>query len=231
MDGQVRPLCKKEYMQKLEKLNELDKKILETAKEEFLEYGFFKTNVDNIASKLKIGKGTIYRHFGKKHSLFLFILAYMLKENWLTSKTLISKDIDFYSSINLFIDNLIKFNKESSKFFAHVFSEDVGNEILKAKRKDKQVKELFDFIMDCRKNVIDIISEIIEKGKKEGVVDKDINTAIVSELVLISLNQFVLSLFMDKKFNKINYSVDEAIKELKDFILRGIGYKNKGGNK
>ncbi len=40
-------------LEKLENLTEIDKKILEVAKEEFLENGFFKTNLDNIALKLR----------------------------------------------------------------------------------------------------------------------------------------------------------------------------------
>ncbi|MCX7820803.1 MAG: TetR/AcrR family transcriptional regulator [Brevinematales bacterium] len=213
-------------LEKLENLSELDKKILETAKEEFLENGFFKTNLDNIAFKLKIGKGTIYRHFGKKHTLFLSIVAYMLKQNWLSSKELISKELDFYRSFEILIENLITFNKETSRFFSAVFSEQVWNEILKAKKKDKQIKELMDFIMNCRKDAIEMIARIIDKGKREDSINKNINSQILGEIILITLNQFILSFFMEKRFNKIDYSIEEATKELKEFILRGIGYKN-----
>ncbi|MGC8771505.1 MAG: TetR/AcrR family transcriptional regulator [Brevinematia bacterium] len=213
-------------LDKLENLSEIDKKILEVSKQEFLEHGFFKTNLDNIALKLKIGKGTIYRHFGKKHTLFLSIVAYMLKQNWVSSKELISKELDFHKSFDIFIDNLINFNKETSRFFSAVFSEQVWNEILKAKKKDKQIKELMDFIMNCRKNAIDMIAEILEKGKKENLINKNVNSLILGEIILITLNQFILSFFMEKKLNKIEYSIEEATKVLKEFILRGIGYKN-----
>ncbi len=213
-------------LDKLENLSEIDKKILEVSKQEFLEHGFFKTNLDNIALKLKIGKGTIYRQKKKKHTLFLSIVAYMLKLNWLSSKELISKELNFYKSFDIFIDNLINFNKETSRFFSAVFSEQVWNEILKAKKKDKQIKELMDFIMNCRKNAIDMIAEILEKGKKENLINKNVNSLILGEIILITLNQFILSFFMEKKLNKIEYSIEEATKVLKEFILRGIGYKN-----
>ncbi len=150
----------------------------------------------------------------------------MLKENWLSSKELISKELSFYKSFDTFIDNLINFNKETSRFFSAVFSEQVWNEILKAKKKDKQVKELMDFIMNCRKNAIDMIVQILEKGKGENLLNVNINSQILGEIILITLNQFILSFFMEKKFNRIEYSIEEATKELKEFILRGIGYKN-----
>ncbi len=45
-------------------------KILQAAQEEFAKKGFHDTAVSEIADKANVGKGTVYRHFGNKETLF-----------------------------------------------------------------------------------------------------------------------------------------------------------------
>jgi AcrR family transcriptional regulator len=45
-------------------------RILEAAKQEFSRKGFHRTVVSDIADRAKVGKGTVYRHFGNKEDLF-----------------------------------------------------------------------------------------------------------------------------------------------------------------
>jgi TetR/AcrR family fatty acid metabolism transcriptional regulator len=45
-------------------------RILEAAKQEFSQKGFHQTVVSDIADRAKVGKGTVYRHFGNKNDLF-----------------------------------------------------------------------------------------------------------------------------------------------------------------
>ena len=48
-----------------------EQQILDCAALVFAKHGFRNTDVQEIADRLAIGKGTIYRHFGSKDSLFL----------------------------------------------------------------------------------------------------------------------------------------------------------------
>lgn len=52
------------------KQSDVDKAILEAAMKEFAGNGFHDTAVADIAERAGVGKGTVYRHFGKKHRLF-----------------------------------------------------------------------------------------------------------------------------------------------------------------
>lgn len=58
--------------------DETDLKILREAQKIFSQRGFYKTDVEEIASKAGVGKGTIYRRFGKKKSLFLSLIEWGL---------------------------------------------------------------------------------------------------------------------------------------------------------
>jgi AcrR family transcriptional regulator len=58
--------------------------ILCTALEVFAEHGFAHTDVQVIADRVGIGKGTVYRHFGSKEGLFLACAQH--SRQWLTGQ-------------------------------------------------------------------------------------------------------------------------------------------------
>ena len=53
--------------------------ILESAMDVFSERGFYETNVDEIAHRANVGKGTVYNHFGNKRKLFLSVIEWGLE--------------------------------------------------------------------------------------------------------------------------------------------------------
>ena len=50
-------------------------RILKAAKEIFFRDGFADTNLDEVASRAAVGKGTLYRHFESKAELYVAVLA------------------------------------------------------------------------------------------------------------------------------------------------------------
>ena len=50
-------------------------RILKAAKEIFFRDGFADTNLDEVASRAEVGKGTLYRHFESKVELYVAVLA------------------------------------------------------------------------------------------------------------------------------------------------------------
>ena len=50
-------------------------RILKAAKEIFFRDGFADTNLDEIAARAEVGKGTLYRHFESKVELYVAVLA------------------------------------------------------------------------------------------------------------------------------------------------------------
>jgi AcrR family transcriptional regulator len=50
-------------------------RILKAAKEIFFRDGFADTNLDEVASRAEVGKGTLYRHFESKAELYVAVLA------------------------------------------------------------------------------------------------------------------------------------------------------------
>jgi AcrR family transcriptional regulator len=52
------------------------KRILDAAQELFVEQGFRKTSIDEVAGRAHVAKGTVYAHFDNKGSLLMAVMAY-----------------------------------------------------------------------------------------------------------------------------------------------------------
>jgi len=50
-------------------------RVLKAAREIFFRDGFAVTNLDEVAARAEVGKGTLYRHFGSKAELFVAVLS------------------------------------------------------------------------------------------------------------------------------------------------------------
>ena len=50
--------------------------ILRSAMDVFSECGFYEADVDEIAHRANVGKGTVYNHFGNKQKLFLSVVEW-----------------------------------------------------------------------------------------------------------------------------------------------------------
>jgi len=55
--------------------------IIEAAGQVFSRDGYERARVDEIARRARVGKGTIYEHFGSKENLFCSYLAYLVHAN------------------------------------------------------------------------------------------------------------------------------------------------------
>jgi len=210
---------------KLKNLSDLDKRILYEAKKQFSENGFYKTNVDDIADKLSIGKGTVYRHFGNKIELFLSVTINDLEitkqkvsEIKLVSGFMKSLDIMFDLIIDMFVD------KNSNN--------PISLESIMAIHKEEGFVKLLPvflpYIFSYREFMINSILSILRIGVEEKIID-DKELEQKSELIFVLvLNYFKFKFFafsLGEQFtNNIAREPDrERIKKMvKNFILNGL---------
>src|SRR5206468_11838327 len=68
--------------------------ILDTAAKVFAGFGFAATDVQVIADRIGIGKGTVYRYFPTKEALFLAAVERGLQELTAEMDRLMAEDID-----------------------------------------------------------------------------------------------------------------------------------------
>jgi len=214
-------------IEKLKNLNHLEKNILDYSKTEFIENGFHKANLDKIAYKLKIGKATIYRHFGNKIKLFFSIIFYNLYT--LTNYYEKLKEINnFEEFIDFLINKEIEIFEQNWSLFEIFFIEE--KIILRnIKKIDKDIKEVINFIKKNFDILIDIISDKIKNEINNNRIRINGEPKIFAYFLLETINHLIISYQKQKINNKFNcfnnFNNIDYFKYLKEFVLNSINYK------
>ncbi len=218
-----------DYTEKFNQLTDIEKKILDASKIEFENMGYHKASVDEIAKNLQIGKGTIYRHFGTKFKLFISVIFEILSKliDQINEVVQIS---DFNEAYSKFIDKVIEANQRLGKLISSVNLEENSIEFSKELTNDEESRTIFKTVMCKQESSILVLKEILERGKKTGVIYPDIQTQIQAEIIYTALNGFIRKMISHRGLNKdlaykSNFSIEEGLPELKKFLFRSIGLR------
>ncbi len=143
-----------ESLDSLECLSEKSLSILEEAKKEFASKGFYEASVDTIAANAGVGKGTVYRHFGDKDSLFFAVFQHSFK-TYVESMSRKERKADFKSNLKEMYYEMVEEIYENIglvKLVFHQFSkmltEDNHLKSFKAMMFEKEI-EIFRKIVIC----------------------------------------------------------------------------------
>ncbi len=180
--------------------------IYKAALKVFSKNGYYKADMDLIAQKAKIGKGTIYRYFDSKKTLFVSLVKWGL--NLLKDEILMSiEDID---------DEVEKITTALTIYFDFYNAKKGFYRVLVYERytfMDKIAKEY----EKTYSTHLHIIENIFQQGIKKGVF-KNIDTKSASfALVGIADSLLFKSLYEDKSFG-----FDDELAYLKEIFFKGI---------
>lgn len=84
-------------------------RILAAAQEVFSQKGFHQATMDEIAERAEVGKGTLYRHFPSKESLFHQLVQIRLKELEAEAERILDSDDDVLSMIQKYLQIYFEF--------------------------------------------------------------------------------------------------------------------------
>jgi len=190
---------------------DLEEKILQVAENLFLKYGYTKTGIRDISRNCKISVGLIYKIFKSKDDIFVRIIRKHLKEALNELNIKISKGSSFEEKLSSFIECFLNQFIKKEKLFC-LFLTSLGNHFLL----DKERFQLQDISQKFSK----ILTNIIEIGKLEGKVDKNIDSYILSEFLLGGIINSIYFLVIEKK-KEISPDFQETIKTiLKQFFSK-----------
>ena len=153
--------------------NDLKLRILNSADELFLKYGFKKVTMDEIAQEMGISKKTIYKFFSSKKNLVLSIINLKKQEvnNYLTN-LMKDTELDFISKLK----RLMNFIGTVTVRLTSPIAKDI----------QKNFPEVWNDLMEHRKqNTLKVFTALINEGIKENVFRDDIDEQLV---VLIYVN-------------------------------------------
>jgi AcrR family transcriptional regulator len=159
--------------------NQKKKDILKAAKTLFREKGFHNTKMEEIALNAGVGKGTLYEYFNSKQDIFdEFCIenVNLMKES---IEEISNKDTKFKEKLAEIFDK-----KEKSMEIENITIERMLSQ--KNIISDKVVK----IIMKHIKDVYRILTKIIDQGKEEGVVDKNIPSEIIACTVIGTMSEY-----------------------------------------
>jgi AcrR family transcriptional regulator len=120
-DGNVRCEVKKSSKEK----------ILEAALEVFSEKGFHLATVDEIADRAGVGKGTLYRYFANKETLFNELVRLRLEELEASAMAVLDGQDDVLTMISKYLRTYFEFFDHNQRLYRLIVQErlDVGEQV------------------------------------------------------------------------------------------------------
>ncbi|WP_300433937.1 TetR/AcrR family transcriptional regulator [Christiangramia sp.] len=196
----------------------MEEKILNTATEMFLSFGFKSVTMDDIAEKLGISKKTIYAHYSTKNKLVQASGSHLLKT--------ISEGINKVRARNL---NPVIENFEIKRFVnQHLKGEQTSPHF----QLKKYYPKIFENLIEEQFNVLeDCVEDNIGRGIELGYYRKKINVPFVTRIHFVGMmgikdkEMFPLEEFSEQDLTEefLNYHLraictPKGIKTLEEFI-------------
>ncbi len=181
-------------------------RILEAAREQFLQFGFSQSTVDEIASSLGISKATLYKYFSSKEQLLREIVFGLLRAIEAGVDAVIQDDRkDFVEKL-----------REVFSFIGMKLSEIGGLLTLDIQRNAPEIwKEIDEF---RKVKILSKLKRIIQEGVESGVFRPDFNQDLLV-LMYVTLIQNIMNPAILVQFS---LSFTEGFEMIIKIVLEGI---------
>jgi TetR/AcrR family fatty acid metabolism transcriptional regulator len=182
--------------------------IIEAAVEVFAQKGFFNAKVRDVAKKAEVADGTIYNYFRNKEDLLINLFEIKMEDILNQFRKQIVATNDPVENLRAFVAlhfNIIK----SDKKLAEVFQVELR----------QSTKFLKNYHNQKFTEYLNIIADIIERGKESGFFRQTINTQLVKLLIFGSIDEIARQWILgaEKKF-----TVQEAAEQVFEVLVGGI---------
>ena len=177
-------------------------KIKKAALELFKEFGIEKTSINEVAKKAHVSPASIYNYFKTKDGLVIEVARDILESTIEEKEALWNGDLPFNILLEQAIKNQNLFINSTNLEFLKIFIEESSDA-------DEVINEIFN------KRYLDLLDKFIEKGRKEGFINRNIST----KAMMYYLRMYQ-ELIQDP--NIINAESQGLIEELYDFMLYGL---------
>ncbi len=168
----------------------------------FSAYGTDKTSINEIAEKAGVAPASIYNYFGNKEGLIKDAIISLLESGWQAKKELWETDLPFPELINRAVTAKDEFIDQTNlELLMSLFGT------------DSEIKKLTEDY--CQNRYPYIISQFIEKGRREGYICREISM----EAAMLYLKMYE-NVFQQPEVLKTGNK--DLLKELFDLMLYGL---------
>jgi len=193
---------------KEQKANQDDKarqRIISYSSRLFFERGFRKVSIEELCAGMGISKRTFYQHFRNRDDLVESIIA----ETIIPSFQIVIENLASDKPVHIILREHFRLLQDElfSKLFLP-FMSDVQT----------LMPELWANVETSRAYAVDMVIQLLERGKKEGVIRPDINTEAVSKI----LQRIVVSIADPTFVLSVGLSMQDLAMTMKEIVLKGV---------
>lgn len=186
--------------------SERSREILEAAIRLFAARGYGQTDVQEIADRVGIGKGTVYRHFGNKESLFLAAVAHARDQLIATVDAVQNTEVDGLAQLRSCMTAILKFFDTHPEVVELLIEE-------RALFRDRRPSLFFEQNDQRRHEWGERLQSLIDAGKMRSLPVSDIQD---------TLSRFVFGAMFFHYFAGKSRPLADQSQELFDLLFNGL---------
>ncbi|MEK7366300.1 MAG: TetR/AcrR family transcriptional regulator [Candidatus Deferrimicrobiota bacterium] len=183
-------------------------RILRAAVKIFSRNGFFNSKVSEIARAAEVADGTIYLYFRNKDDLLISLFEEKMGEVVADVRRRIAVGGNAIEKLRIFIENHMDLLERESGLV----------EVLQVELR-QSTKFLKDYTPVKFFEYLEVISDILEQGKREGVLRPGLNVSVARRAIFGALDELSLTYILSRK-PKYHPTVTAA--ELCRLLLEGL---------
>ncbi|HEX9191581.1 MAG TPA: TetR/AcrR family transcriptional regulator [Candidatus Deferrimicrobiaceae bacterium] len=157
-------------------------RILRAAIRIFSQKGFFNSKVSEIARASGVADGTIYLYFKNKDDLLISLFEEKMGEVVAGVRQRISAGGGALAKLRIFIDNHMELLERDAGLI----------EVLQVELRQSK-KFLKDYTPEKFFEYLEVISDILEEGKREGLFRPDLNVSVARRAIFGALDELCLT--------------------------------------
>lgn len=170
-------------------------RILETAKDQFVKYGYDEVTMEQIALEAQVGTGTIYNYYKNKSDIFIAAIqsSILNEEEQEAIRNHIRKD---RPAADIVIDALEQHMSRIQWFFSKKLARELLSAMAGFARKKNSI---FDKLLEEDLKLIEKLKELIEDIMAEGIIAGDNDPEALSELVYSAfMFEYLMYLYVEE---------------------------------
>jgi len=183
-------------------------RILRAAVKIFSRNGFFNSKVSEIARAAEVADGTIYLYFKNKDDLLISLFEEKMGEVVADVRRRIAVGGNALEKLRIFIENHMDLLERESGLV----------EVIQVELR-QSTKFLKDYTPVKFFEYLDVISDILEEGKRQGVIRPDLNVSVARRAIFGALDDLSVTYILSRK-PKYHPTVTAA--ELCRLLLEGL---------
>lgn len=183
-------------------------RILRAAIKIFSQKGFFNSKVSEIARAAGVADGTIYLYFKNKDDLLISLFEEKMGDVVADVRRRIGAGGNAIEKLRIFIENHMDLLERESGLV----------EVIQVELR-QSTKFLKDYTPVKFFEYLEVISDILEEGKREGILRPDLNVSVARRAIFGALDELCLTYVLSRK-PKYHPSVTAA--EVCRLLLEGL---------